>query len=194
MAGIFLVINRSEFEGGQERVRKDLSSIHRRLLPIGTKEILPSINISSNECLLVTVPDAKIHTHLRSVCTGAIEELPDNWWSQNLIPACASFYASVNDNRCLFASNSTASRSIWYYFDDHQLVVSSSQKAIVAWIGSFQSNPQAIAWMLATGNLGPGNSWDARIKHLGASEDVILDRAQWSLSVNIRDNNKRKNA
>ncbi|HQK98625.1 MAG TPA: hypothetical protein PLH61_11430, partial [Bacteroidia bacterium] len=69
-------------------------------------------------------------------------------------------------------------------------VVSSSQKAIVAWIGSFQSNSQAISWMLATGNLGPGNSWDVRLKHLGAGEVVKLDRANWSLDVSQRVSNQ----
>jgi hypothetical protein len=191
MAGIFLVISRTDFDGGEERVRKDLSLIHRRLLPIGASGIIPTMNVGKKDCLLITVPDAKIYSHLSSVCSGAVEDLPAEWWKQNLIPPSASFFSSVNDSSCLISSNSTASRSVWYYFDENQLVVSTSQKAIVAWIGSFESNPQAISWMLATGNLGPGNAWDARIKHLGAGEDVVLSRGDWNLSVKIRDNNKQ---
>lgn len=189
MAGIFLVISRNKFEGGEEKVRNDLSLIHRRLLPIGASGIIPVINYSDNECLLITVSDAKINIHNNSVCTGAIEDLPDNWWELNTIPACASFLSSVDEGRCLISSNSTASRSVWYYFDEKQFVVSTSMKAIISWIGSFESNPQAISWMLATGNLGPGNAWDSRLKHVGAGEDVLLDRSEWQLSVVVRDDN-----
>ena len=122
MASVFLVINRNKFEGGEEKVRKDLSLIHRRLLPIGIAGITPTINYSEKDCLLISVPDPQIHNHLSSVCTGAFVDLPDNWWNLNLIPTCASFFSSVNDFRCLISSNSTASRSVWYYFDDKQLV------------------------------------------------------------------------
>jgi hypothetical protein len=43
--------------------------------------------------------------------------------------------------------------------------------------------------MLATGNLGPGNSWDKRLKHLGAGELVNLNRNDWSINVSQRISN-----
>ncbi len=79
------------------------------------------------------------------------------------------------------SSNLVAGRSAWYYFDDKCFILSSSQRAIVRFIGSFKFNEQAMAWMLATGNLGPGNSWDSRLKHVGANSLLLLDRQDWNL-------------
>jgi len=190
MSGIFLVISRDSFPGGEGKVKDDLSLICRRMLPEGSNASDATINVSSNACLLVSVPDSKVNIHDVSICSGAISDLDPFWWECDYVSSNASFLCSVNELRCILSSNSTASRSIWYYFDNDRLVVSSSQKAIVAWIGSFQSNSQAISWMLATGNLGPGNSWDVRLKHLGAGEVVKLDRANWSLDVSQRVSNQ----
>lgn len=189
MAGIFLVINRNSFEGDEVKVRNDLSIIQSNLLPIGSKLNNSIINIDNNSCLLVSVIDSKIKVHGFSICTGSINDLDNEWWTLSHVPAYASFLATVNDTKVVLSSNSTASRSIWYYFDDNQLIVSSSQRAIVTWIGSFESNPQAISWMLATGNLGPNNSWDKRIKHVGAGEVIEVNRTQWNLKSFVRESN-----
>jgi len=75
------------------------------------------------------------------------------------------------------------SRAIWYYADTEKLIVSSSQKAIVAVIGSFQPDESAWTWMLANGSLGPELSWDKRIKALPADAKLLFDTQVWKPQV-----------
>lgn len=192
MSGIFLVISKDSFSKEKGQIKDDLSSICSRMLPPGASVDSATMNIFDKECLLVTVADSKFYAHNASLCVGSIGTPEPMWWEREYVTENASFLCSVNDKRCVLSSNSTASRSVWYYFDKEILVVSSSQKAIISWIGSFSSNPQAISWMLATGNLGPGNAWDKRLKHLGAGEVVNLNRGNWSISVSQRISNLSK--
>jgi hypothetical protein len=64
---------------------------------------------------------------------------------------------------------------------DDLFVASTSQRAIVTALGSYRPNRDAIAWMLSAGNLGPGLSWDSRIRCLPGNSRVVLDRDSWSL-------------
>src|SRR5687768_2561761 len=65
-------------------------------------------------------------------------------------------------------SDAAASRTIWYFFDDERFVASTSQRALVMFLGSFDFNGEVIPWMLSTGSLGPDLSWDKRIRRLPA--------------------------
>jgi hypothetical protein len=96
-------------------------------------------------------------------------------------PPNAAFRFSNSNEQTILAANFVASRTIWYYKDERRVIVSSSQRAIVTFLGEFQLNQQALSWMLATGNLGPGNSWDKRIQHLKPAQTVILDKKAWSI-------------
>jgi asparagine synthetase B (glutamine-hydrolysing) len=189
MAGIFLVISNKNFEGGEIGTQKSLNSILRKINPFGINDVPHHKSIHDNEALLIVNLDSKIKFKNTSVCLGALGKIDDKWTDLECVPPNATFLANTNEHNCILSSNTTASRSIWYYFDKKQLVVSTSQRAIVSWLGSFEENTQAISWMLATGNLGPGNSWDKRIKHIEAGEVIKLDRKTWMLDQVIRDNN-----
>lgn len=95
-------------------------------------------------------------------------------------------YAMFRDsNDCLeVVSDAAASRTIWYYFDDQHFVASTSQRAIIMFLGSFEFDERVIPWMLSTGSLGPDLSWDKRIKRLPPESSVVLDKEWWSISVN----------
>ena len=60
-------------------------------------------------------------------------------------------------------------------------IASTSQRGIVALLGSFEFNPAVVPWMLATGTLGPGLSWDRRIHHVAGATTVTLDRRSWTV-------------
>ncbi|OWW18563.1 asparagine synthase-related protein [Noviherbaspirillum denitrificans] len=81
------------------------------------------------------------------------------------------------------ASDAAGSRTIWYCFNDQYFVASTSQRAIVMFLGAFQFNEQVTPWILSTGALGPGFSWDRRIKRLPPESSVMLDKHTWSLSL-----------
>jgi hypothetical protein len=74
-----------------------------------------------------------------------------------------------------------ASRTIWYYFDEEKLLASTSQLAIVRFLGNFEFNPTAAAWMLSSGTLGPTDSWDKRLKRIQPDSSIILERDLWEI-------------
>ena len=80
-------------------------------------------------------------------------------------------------------SDPAGSRTVWYYQDEETFIASTSQRAIVAFVGSFQFNEQVIPWVLSTGSLGPSLSWDRRIEMLPSDSSVVLDKRDWSVSV-----------
>ncbi len=77
-----------------------------------------------------------------------------------------SFRLDVTADEIRLFSDLVASRTAWYYSDESTFIVSSSQRMIVAALQSFEHNIEAVAWMLATGSLGPRLSWDKRIRPL----------------------------
>jgi hypothetical protein len=81
------------------------------------------------------------------------------------------------------SSDMVASRTIWYVRTDSMLVVSTSQRAIVAVLGSFEPHELPYPWMLSAGSLGPGLSWDARIACIPGNSVLRLDRRRWSLAI-----------
>ena len=79
-------------------------------------------------------------------------------------------------------SDPAASRTIWYYKDEEKFVASTSQRAIVLFIGSFEFDERVIPWMLSTGGIGPYLSWDRRLEMMRADSCVTLHKGDWSLS------------
>lgn len=82
-------------------------------------------------------------------------------------------------------SDAAGSRTIWFYFDEELFVASSSQRAIIAFIGSFAFDHDVIPWMLSTGSLGPERSWDTRIRRVQADSSVLLDGHQWTITTKV---------
>ncbi len=186
MSNVFLVICHSVSEGGKEHLSQKLNKLAKYLSYPLLQEQQILMKADDRHAFYLTSDNSGIHVHDMSVCCGLLTEAPNNWWEREEMPASSSFMMSTNENNCTLMANQVASRSVWYYFDEQHFIVSTSQRAIVSWLGSFESNAQAISWMLSTGNLGPGNSWDSRIKHLGAAQIIKLDKNGWKLEVKVR--------
>jgi len=99
-------------------------------------------------------------------------------------------------NFALFRTNSThlevvsdvvGTKSIWYYKDEEKFIVSTSQRAIVDYIGNFEFNEDVIPWMLTNGILGPGNSWDTRLKLLEPDSSLLLNFSNWELKKEVQE-------
>ena len=77
-------------------------------------------------------------------------------------------YAVINnsENELSFFNDQLGSRMLWYYLDEDSLIVSTSQRAIVAMKGNFQFNENTLAWYLSSGCQGPFISWDKDIKQV----------------------------
>lgn len=83
-------------------------------------------------------------------------------------------------------SDVVASRTLWYVHDDDCFRASTSQRALVALLGDFELNEEAVAWMMTAGSLGPEASWDARIRCLPGDARLHLDRRTWRLTLDQR--------
>lgn len=81
------------------------------------------------------------------------------------------------------ANDMVASRTVWYYFDEHVFIASTSQRAIVTYLGSFEFNEQVVPWMLSSGTLGPGFSYDRRLKMVEPNSLITLNKDSWEISV-----------
>lgn len=88
-----------------------------------------------------------------------------------------------NDDYLEVAIDAVGSRTIWYYFDENWFIASTSQRAIVMFLGSFHFDDRVIPWLLSTGALGPELSWDKRFMRLPVDSSVILDKKSWSISI-----------
>ena len=86
-----------------------------------------------------------------------------------------------DENGISFFSDQFGSRALWYYFDESILIVSTSQRAIVALKGTFQFNEEALAWYLSSGCQGPFISWDQDIKQVLPNLEYSLNIADWHL-------------
>jgi len=78
-------------------------------------------------------------------------------------------------------ADTVASRTVWYVLTDRMFIASTSQRAIVALLGSFQFNPETVPWVLSAGFLGPDQSWDKRIRRARDASSIVLDRRSWTL-------------
>jgi hypothetical protein len=77
-------------------------------------------------------------------------------------------------------------RTVWYALTGDELIASTSQRALLAALGSFEMNRGAIPWMLASGSLGPRLSWDRRVACVPPDATLRLDRASWQVGVTRR--------
>jgi len=86
-------------------------------------------------------------------------------------------------------TDAVASRTVWYFISDDIFIASTSQRAIVCLLGSFEFNKEVIPWVLSTGTLGPVHGWDNRIKRLRGDSSIKLDRKSWILTTKTNDVN-----
>ena len=93
----------------------------------------------------------------------------------------------VGPDQVELCTDIVASRTLWYTATDEAFYASSSQRALVALLGSFQLNRATLPWMLAGGNLGPGNAWDMRLALAPPDSTVRFSRSTGDVSVVAND-------
>lgn len=116
-----------------------------------------------------------------SLLVGQLIGDADGWANfQKVLDGSFALFRN-NSDQLQVVADATASRTIWYYKDDDVFVASTSQRAIILFIGSFTFNRSVISWILSTGTLGPGASWDTRIQRLPPDATLNLDKKCWVL-------------
>lgn len=119
-----------------------------------------------------------------SVLLGFLIDDVDNWNEPGSNAPDGNFAIFRNNEEAFEAvSDILATRTIWYYQNDEVFITSTSQRAIIMYLGSFEFNDRVIPWILSTGTLGPDYSWDKRIKKLPPDSSVYLNKKDWSVTV-----------
>lgn len=138
-------------------------------------------------CAINPVPSSLSITDT-GICAGYMLEPFGEWWKPSSpIPDGAYAIFRSDDRTVELVSDITGSRTIWYIRTDTMFIASTSQQAIVYFLRSFECNTQAVVWMLASGNIGPWNSWDSRIRMLTSDSVLRFDRETWKMTVDERE-------
>ena len=161
-----------------------IGSIARQITP---DNIVPQpTRISRNKKLIYGIvnPTNTIAEESNGVFLGTPYGEHDHWWEPgNIIPDGSFSIFRSDEFRTEVITDVVGSRTIWYYHDSELFIASSSQRAIIMILGSFNFNSDVIPWMLSTGALGPGFSWDSRIKMLPPNSSISVDYNSWSVSL-----------
>jgi hypothetical protein len=118
-----------------------------------------------------------------SIAVGTLLDAGDDWHVPGATLPDGNFaLLRVDDAFVELAADAVGSRTLWYALTEQELLASTSQRALVTLLGSFEPNRNALPWMLSSGTLGPTDGWDARLKRVQPGERVVLDRSRWRLS------------
>ncbi len=118
---------------------------------------------------------------------GGVIGQAGRWWDVASEPPDGTYaLARYSGATVELLSDITASRTIWYACDEERLVVSTSQRAVVALLGDFDLDPAAVSWLLSSGSLGPECSWDSRLRRLPGDARLVLDRQAWRTTLEQR--------
>lgn len=130
----------------------------------------------------LTNPSVTVRINGQSIVLGHTDDPSDRWSiAGSEVPDgnFAMFRADKDSVELL--SDIVGSRTIWYYKDERIFIASTSQRAIVLILGSYQFDDRVVPWMLSAGMLG-SFSWDRRVTCVPIDSVVRLSRSNWTLT------------
>jgi len=101
---------------------------------------------------------------------------PDGWLPGEMPPEGSFVLFRHGAGSLEVVTDFAASRAVWYAVADGMLVASTSLRATVALLGGFDLDDGALGWFLSAGTLGPGLSWDRRVRMLGPNRVLAVRR------------------
>lgn len=133
----------------------------------------------------VTMPSPTLYDRGKCILLGILYQRYDNDLFTVNHPSPDGNYALIrNDTDHLeILTDVVASRTIWYYKDEDLFLASSSQRAMVCFLNSFEFDERVIPWILSSGSLGPELSWDRRFKRMPPDASLLLSRKTWGLEL-----------
>ena len=154
--------------------------LNRKLAGDNIEPRAPTLVRSAGISVALLNPSGAVRVHGASVAIGVLLDAGDDWHVPRApVPDGSFALLRVNETYVELVADSVASRTLWYALTDDELIVSSSQRAIVTLLGSFEPNREVLPWMLSSGTLGPTGGWDARLKRVQPGERVLVDRGRW---------------
>jgi hypothetical protein len=164
-------------------VKKFLHTICNKITPDNILAAEPKTMVDGCIAYGIMNPAKTLLEKGNSLLLGQIFGKTENW-DVPLSEFPDGSYALFRDGKehCEIVSDAVASRTVWYYKNENIFIASTSQRAITIFLGSFEFDNRIIPWMLSTGSLGPGFSWDKRIKRIPPDSSIILNKVDWSIS------------
>jgi len=176
------VLVASRYPGQPNRLDAFRDVLNRKLAGDNIQPRPPAFVSHAGLSMALLNPSDAVRMHGASIAIGTLLD-PRGDWHVPKAPLPDGSYALLraDDAHVELVADSVGSRTLWYALTDQELIVSSSQRAIVTLLGSFEPNRGALPWMLSSGTLGPTAAWDARLHRLQPGERLLLDRARWRL-------------
>ncbi len=87
----------------------------------------------------------------------------------------------ANENNLEIITDLLGTRTVWYYKDEEKFMASTSQRAIIKYLQSFEFDERIIPWFISSGSLGPSFTWDKRLKRLQPGS-LLLDIRTWQIN------------
>jgi hypothetical protein len=184
MVRAVLVVSRHP--GQPNRLDAHRDALNRKLAGDNIGPRPPAVFRRSGLSAALLNPNGAARQQGGSMAIGTLLEPRDDWHVPGAALPDGSFaLVRSDDARVEVAADSVGSRTLWYTLTDQELIVSSSQRAIVTLLGSFEPNRDALPWMLSSGTLGPTAAWDRRLQRLQPGERLVLDRARWTMKSTV---------
>ena len=161
-----------------------LNQCAQLLWPPGIEPRATKLVTENGLSLAVVVPADGMPQHGTSLCLGRFLDEPGEWWVPGTKPPDGA-YALCRCSRDVveLVTDIAASRAVWYYHDERVFLASSAQRPLIALLGSFDLDREAVTWMVASRSLGPRPSYDRRLTRVPLDGRVRLDRHSWSVEV-----------
>ena len=182
--GCHLIVECSR--AGSSRAHEELLRVAALLHPGNIMSPHPTRVIAADDLSVVIVNpgDEGVRTEEGGVLLGGVIGEAGRWSAIGSDPPDGTYaIARYSEASIELVSDVVASRTLWYVHDDDGFRASTSQRALVALLGDFDLNEEAVAWMMTAGSLGPEASWDARIRCLPGDARLHLDRRTWRLTL-----------
>jgi len=161
-----------------------IQALSRRLSPDNITPHPPKFVEDSGAAMAIFNPSPHLPVHNASVCLGNMIRPPQDWWKPGTPAPEGSYALFRSDEKTVeIATDILASRTVWYAHTGNLFLASTSQRAIISFLQEFEPQKAVYPWMLSSGTLGPAFSWDSRIQCLPADSRLVLDRADWDLSI-----------
>jgi hypothetical protein len=135
----------------------------------------------------LTNPSVTVRINGQSIVLGHTDDSSDSWSiAGSEVPDGNFAIFRADKDSVELISDIVGSRTIWYYKDERIFIASTSQRAIVLILGSYQFDDRVIPWMLSTGMLGPSFSWDRRVTCVPVDSLIRLSRSNWTLTTSSK--------
>jgi hypothetical protein len=184
MVRAVLVVSRHP--GQPNRLDGYSDALNRKLAGANIGPRAPTVIRRSGLSAALLNPNGAARLEGASIAIGTLLEPRGDWHVPGAALPDGSFaLLRADDAHVELAADSVGSRTLWYTLTEQELIVSSSQRAIVTLLGSFEPNRDVLPWMLSSGTLGPTAAWDKRVHRVQPGERVLLDRASWRMTSTV---------